>query len=63
MKQNIKTEISKSIKCINWDIDEARNQINFIFDHEHTTIDNSIETLNSISSDIDKIKMLLNLLR
>ena len=63
IKQNIKKEISKSIKCINWDVDEVINQINFVFDHEQTTIDCSIETLNSISADIDKIKMLLNLLR
>ncbi len=63
MKQNIKTEISKSIKCVKWDIDEVINQINFVFDHEQTTIACSIETLNSISDDIDKIKMLLNLLK
>ena len=63
IKSNIKTEISKSIQCINWDINEVKNQINFVFNHKETTVNNSIETLNSLSENIDKIKMLLNLLK
>ena len=63
IKANIKTEISKSIQCINCDINEVKNQINFVFNHKETTVNNSIETLNSLSENIDKIKMLLNLLK
>jgi hypothetical protein len=63
IKENIQIEISKWQKCINWDINELRNQINFVFDNEDSTIDSSIETLNEISVDIEKIKMLLNLLK
>jgi len=63
IKENIKTEISKSLKCLNWDLNEVRNQINFVFNHEESTVDNSVETLNSLSENVDKIKMLLNLLK
>ena len=63
IKENIQIEISKWQKCINWDINELRNQINFVFDNEDSNIDNSIETLNEISVDIEKIKILLNLLK
>jgi conjugal transfer/entry exclusion protein len=63
IKENIKTEISKSLQCLNWDLNEVRNQINFVFNHEESTVDNSVETLNSLSENVDKIKMLLNLLK
>ena len=63
IKENIKTEVSKSLKCLNWDLNEVRNQINFVFNNEESTIDNSVETLNSLSENVDKIKMLLNLLK
>jgi len=63
IKENVQIEISKWQKCINWDINELRNQINFVFDNEDSSIDSSIETLNEILVDIEKIKMLLNLLK
>jgi hypothetical protein len=63
IKENVQIEISKWQKCINWDINELRNQINFVFDNEDSSIDSSIETLNEISIGIEKIKILLNLLK
>ncbi len=63
IKENVQIEISNWQKCINWDINELRNQINFVFDNEDSSIDSSIETLNEISIGIEKIKILLNLLK
>ena len=66
IKQNIKSETAKTIQALKWDTNEFQNQLKFLFDTE-TLNNNSFNEvdylLTSLSDEIDKIKMLVNLLK
>ena len=66
IKANIKSETAKTIQSLKWDTNEFQNQLKFLFDTE-TLNNNSFNEvdylLTSLSDEIDKMKMLVNLLK
>ena len=62
LKQNILTQVNKSIQRINWDKNELRNLVDYIFSDPNTSLDSTKEILDSITEDLDRIKMLVQLL-
>jgi hypothetical protein len=66
IKENIKSETAKTIQALKWDTNEFQNQLKFLFDTE-TFNNNSFNEvdflLTSLSDEINKIKMLVNLLK
>jgi len=66
IKENIKSETAKTIQALKWDTNELQNQLKFLFDTE-TFNNNSFNEvdflLTSLSDEINKIKMLVDLLK
>tara|TARA_Y100000385_G_C12852023_1_gene533524 strand:- start:375 stop:578 length:204 start_codon:yes stop_codon:yes gene_type:complete len=62
LKQNILTQVNKSIQRINWDKNELRNLVDYIFSDPNPSLDGTKEILDSITEDLDRIKMLVQLL-
>jgi hypothetical protein len=66
IKENIKSETAKTIQALKWDTNEFQNQLKFLFDTE-TFNNNSFNEvdflLTSLSDEINKIKMLVDLLK
>ena len=62
LKQNILTQVNKSIQRINWDKNELRNLVDYIFSDPNPSLDSTKEILDSITEDLDRIKMLVQLL-
>ena len=66
IKNNIKNEVNKAFNVIKIDTNEAKNISTFIFDKnfekDNVSTQEILEMLNSISEEVDKVKMLIGLL-
>lgn len=66
IKNNIENEVNKAFNVIKIDTNEAKNISRFIFDKNFETDNVStqeiLEMLDSISEEVDKVKMLIGLL-
>ncbi len=65
IKNNIKTEIDKSMQVISWDATAVQDKIRVLFDDkfEKLGITNRecLDILDDISTELDRVKMLIRL--
>jgi BMFP domain-containing protein YqiC len=65
IKNNIKTEIDKSIQAVSWDTTVVQDKIRILFDDkfEKLGITNRecLDILDDISTELDRVKMLIRL--
>lgn len=65
LKINIRFQINKSLQCLIWDRTELKSLVDHVFSEESDTdacLHSTKEILDSLTADVEKIRMLLGLL-